>query len=53
MAVVFHGRFYRYALPYITSLKLFCCALVQSVELTEKVIDYLKGVFTAFDHDGV
>ncbi|KAG0586124.1 hypothetical protein KC19_2G066000 [Ceratodon purpureus] len=24
----------------------------QSVELTEKAIDYLKGVFTAFDQDG-
>lgn len=24
----------------------------QSVELTDKVIDYLKGVFAAFDHDG-
>lgn len=26
---------------------------VQSVEMTDKGIDFLKGVFTAFDIDGV
>lgn len=26
---------------------------MQSIELTEKALDYLKGVFTAFDKDGV